>query len=78
MRGQLYLRKEAFVPCESHPADYDFALKYVKSLSVKRTGGRLFDVDGRIAQERMLLACSYLSAFGIKLESYMKYITIKT
>jgi len=54
MSGHLFLRKEAFVPCESHPAACNFGLLYVEPPphpSVIRTGGRAFMVMGKVSKE---------------------------
>ena len=52
MSGQIFLSKEAFLPCESHPAACDFGLLYaVNLLSVIRTGGRAFMVMGKVSKK---------------------------
>jgi hypothetical protein len=64
---------EEFVPCESHQADYDFALIYVESLSVIGAGGRAFILMGKVFKKECCWHAAF-SAFGIILKSYMKCI----
>jgi hypothetical protein len=51
---------EEFVPCESHQADYDFALIYAEFFGNTGRWARLH-VDGKGVQERVLLAYSFFS-----------------
>ena len=59
MSGQLFLRKEAFVPCESHPAACDFGPLYAESPSGNTDRWARLHGDSKSVQERMLFACSF-------------------
>jgi hypothetical protein len=72
MSGHLFLGKEAFVPCESHPAACDFGLLYVESPFGNSDRWTRHHGDGKCVQEKTLSACNFFFLcpdFG-----YMKYI----
>jgi hypothetical protein len=58
--GQLFLSKEAFVFCESHPAACDLGLLYAESPFGNTDKWALLHGNGKNVQERTLSVCCFL------------------
>ena len=72
MNDKLYLRKEAFVPCESQPAAWDFGVLHVESPFGNAARQTCLHSCRKSVQERTLSSCFFSFSFWCKIRIIWK------